>query len=461
MMQEIYDVGLGTLDNVSTSEKLIHMGFIRRLLLRHNNSLQCRAILNSTVFNYLEDKDLEEISMVCKLWFAEVNSVEVYQSRYPIGFYNFCDKKRRWIWKCVLVGDETCSEINYIQIDKQLESSNVNEVLLEKNSISSSKYYSEILKDVNRTYPNVYQFKAKQNQDTMAQLLCRIAKSLPQVGYCQGMNYVLGIILYVFNFELELSFSAMMKLLINWEYQQVYKEGFDKLHKMCYTFNILVEKYLPNIYHNIFIQYHITSELFAIPWFITLFTYDLADTIHIKNAVYILDNIMIHDSSKSCNVTIYKFALSLLSAIEYNMKLKHNEERNSDVFINCTDSHIETKYNNHYSQNSTYENLINGYEQNDKIHEMTDILQYIREESKYILTDIESVKYVIELCKQYSVTDADIMHIQSIYRDYNNFINIYKSNYNNQNNDGIFQYILPDFEWFKSYSFHPFFNISS
>ena len=54
----------------------------------------------------------------------------------------------------------------------------------------------EIMRDVNRTYPTHELFKGpKRGEKLLSRVLKAVVTALPDVGYCQGMNFVAGCLL--------------------------------------------------------------------------------------------------------------------------------------------------------------------------------------------------------------------------------------------------------------------------
>ncbi|KAK6590040.1 hypothetical protein RS030_192891 [Cryptosporidium xiaoi] len=320
--------------------------------------------------------------MVCKLWFAEANSVKSYQKRYPVGINYFNNKKRSWIWRCVLFGEDKYimdpnedEMFKYLKIEDELSS------VYERMGIT--EYYDEIIRDVSRTFPKLRDFQKKENQTKMLRTLFKISYAFPEVGYCQGMNYLVGILLYAFDFNVEQVYSSIISILIKWEYEDIYNKDLTKLKEMCFIFNELIKEYLPELYNQVFYNKYevnaenkITSELFAIQWFLTLFIYDIADTDYAINSVYILDNIIIHDTNCNFNINVYKIAISLLSRIFKDFKL------GNDVEI---------------------------------IH----ILEFIRQRSKYILTTVSEIEELLNESKNLLLPETLLQKIYVKYKQMN------------------------------------------
>lgn len=407
-------------------------------------SERCRSVLNTSLFAFLEETDIKEASLVCKLWFAEANSIETLQERYPIKLNRFSTSKRMWIWKCVLVGEDRYEL--YTEDRRRLESFRVRResrglgVSFESQLEAKLSNHEEILRDILRTFPKLKEFQVFENQNKMVEVLFKISYALPEVGYCQGMNYLVGIFLYALNFNVDQVYSSVMSILINWGYQEIYNKGLIKLREMCFVFNELIKECLPDIYNKVFSkenEIEVRSELFAIQWFLTLFTYDIADTEYAANSVLILDNIIIHDPNKSFNTTVYKIALSLL----------------------CT---IFKDFN---------------FERLDFNH---NILEFVRLRSKEILINIDEIDTLLDMSRDLKVSEFMIQKIYTRYKrriehpgendtverqnkaDESSFAGLLNNPRFSESSSLLKRFIVmnryEDFDEFPS-SFHPYFNI--
>lgn len=400
-------------------------------------------MLNTGLFAFLEEDDIKEASFVCKLWFAEANSIETLQERYPIKLNKFSTSKRMWIWKCVLVGEDKYEL--YGDDRRRLESFRIRresrglEVSFESRLDAMLSNHEEILRDISRTFPKLKEFQVYENQNKMVEVLFKISYALPDVGYCQGMNYLVGIFLYALDFNVDQVYSSVMSILINWDYQEIYNKELIKLREMCFVFNELIKEYLPEIYDKVFSkenEIEIRSELFAIQWFLTLFTYDIADTEYAANSILILDNIIIHDPNKSFNTTVYKIALSLLFTIFKDF----------------------------------------NFEKLDFSH---NVLEFVRLRSKEILMNINEIDTLLDLSRDLKVSEIMIQKIYTRYKQSveqsedlgeeklnkaqkSSFASLFNNPKFSESSSLLKRFVVinryEDLDEFSS-SFHPYFNI--
>lgn len=91
-----------------------------------------------------------------------------------------------------------------------------------------------------------------------------------QVGYCQGMSGVAGVLLMYMNEED--AFWALSTLLANKKYAMhgLYIEGFPKLTRFLSHHDKIIGKFLPKLKKH-FDQYNLDSILYSLKWFFVIF----------------------------------------------------------------------------------------------------------------------------------------------------------------------------------------------
>ena len=80
--------------------------------------------------------------------------------------------------------------------------------------------YDEISRDLNRTF-HTEKFNSDEGQNQLGRVLCAIAYIRPEIGYCQGMNFVVASLLTILENE-ELSFWSFIVLLDDFELSSLY-----------------------------------------------------------------------------------------------------------------------------------------------------------------------------------------------------------------------------------------------
>ena len=89
------------------------------------------------------------------------------------------------------------------------------------------------------------------------------------VGYCQGMNFVVGIVLNVYKDE-EKALWACLALFKKCKLYNLYRAGLPSLHIMNYQLQRLLESALPKLYKH-FRTIGMAIDYFTSKWIMTLF----------------------------------------------------------------------------------------------------------------------------------------------------------------------------------------------
>lgn len=84
---------------------------------------------------------------------------------------------------------------------------------------------SVILKDVPRSFPEYTFFETPQSRENLTRILFAYAASDPEVGYCQGLNFVAGCIL-LYSPDPEEAFATLHLLLLQHGMRALYLPAF-------------------------------------------------------------------------------------------------------------------------------------------------------------------------------------------------------------------------------------------
>ncbi|XP_041459585.1 TBC1 domain family member 1-like isoform X2 [Lytechinus variegatus] len=147
--------------------------------------------------------------------------------------------------------------------------------------IPESEPYTELLKqltthqhailiDLGRTYPNHPYFSNALGRGQLSLFNLLKAYSLldAEVGYCQGLSFVAGILLM--HMEEHDAFKMLTYLMFGWGFRRQYKPDMTALQIQMYQLSRLLHDFYHRL-HNHLEQNEVAPSLYAAPWFLTLF----------------------------------------------------------------------------------------------------------------------------------------------------------------------------------------------
>ncbi|CAE7560245.1 EVI5L [Symbiodinium natans] len=135
---------------------------------------------------------------------------------------------------------------------------------------------SEIERDVHRTYPSHRRFEGQEGAEGRAELqqvLQATVVAEPNVGYCQGMNFVAATLLIHLGSASD-AFWLLLALLESYHYRFVFAPGVPLLPLRVFQFAGIVQRCLPRLWRHLREDGH-SLEIFAHQCVLTLFSYSL------------------------------------------------------------------------------------------------------------------------------------------------------------------------------------------
>ncbi|KAG8224437.1 hypothetical protein J437_LFUL001388 [Ladona fulva] len=127
-----------------------------------------------------------------------------------------------------------------------------------------------ILVDLGRTFPNHPYFSSPLGPGQLELFNLLKAYSLldPEVGYCQGLSFVAGVILL--HMSEESAFLLLRHLLFRRDLRRQYLPDMAALQVQLYQLSRLLHDTYPDLYEH-FDQNEVAPTLYAAPWILTLF----------------------------------------------------------------------------------------------------------------------------------------------------------------------------------------------
>lgn len=216
------------------------------------------------------------------------------------------------------------------------------------NQLAPPSQAHSILIDLCRTFPKHRQFRESLAQSTGQKSLYNVLKAYclldTEVGYCQGLSFVVGLILIYLPDE-EDAFKVLRHLMFNCNMRRYYLPDMISLQEAMYQLSRLLSDQHPELYS--FLEYNgITPVLYLTPWFLTIF----ASNFPLNFAVRVLDMVIAEGPS-----AIFKFSLAILLSKKDDMMKLEGFETVADYIKNhlndiddtlirhlvATSSHIE------------------------------------------------------------------------------------------------------------------------
>lgn len=122
----------------------------------------------------------------------------------------------------------------------------------------------DIEKDIPRTYT-----VAKFGERELFRVLIALAYVKPSIGYCQGLNFVAGILLLVLQSE-EVAFWLLLGMMHKYHMETLFMQGVPDLPLREHQMQHFIKNYLPDL-HLHFRRAGISSELYLSKWIMTIY----------------------------------------------------------------------------------------------------------------------------------------------------------------------------------------------
>lgn len=170
--------------------------------------------------------------------------------------------KRGEIWKFLVKQHEFHSPPQEDELWRQKSYEELKEV--------SSSHQHSIFIDLGRTFPSHPYFAAQLGRGQLCLFNVLKAYSVldEEVGYCQGLSFVAGILLM--HMKEADAFDTLRFILYTLQVRMQYKPDMQKLQTQFYMLSRLLHDYYKPVYEFL-LEYEITPTLYAAPWFLTLF----------------------------------------------------------------------------------------------------------------------------------------------------------------------------------------------
>ena len=217
------------------------------------------------------------------------------------------------------------------------ENDDKKEILLKifnNNEIKNIKDSIEYIKrDVNRTFYNDYFTKGegKTELKRVLETMCTVKGS---VGYCQGMNFIVGAMIYLLKNEIS-GFYMFNCMLNSYELKNLFAYNTPDYQIRVFQLNYYVKKYINEVYNH-FTYNNLSFDLLYSNWILTLFAnyYDI-EKLDFPWTCFIIDKWK--GLIKICLIIIYELKDELIKCNMETLTLLIKENNYKINFSNCID----------------------------------------------------------------------------------------------------------------------------
>ncbi|THH05523.1 hypothetical protein EW146_g9881 [Bondarzewia mesenterica] len=231
------------------------------------------------------------------------------------------DSLRGMMWQLMSASKDIEMESVYLKLLKEI-----------------STHEKAITRDLGRTFPHHAFFTDGQGigQENLFNVLKAYSLYDPEVGYCQGLPFIVAILLL--NMPDEEAFCLLVRLMQSYDLRGHFLPEMPKLQLHLFQFDRLIEEILP-VLHIHFLRQGVKSSMFCSQWFLTLFSYRVRFPLEMVHRIF--DNCL-----ASGIESIFGFSLALLQKNEEKLlNLKFDE---IVAFLNTqiVDTYLELSHDN-------------------------------------------------------------------------------------------------------------------
>ena len=278
---------------------------------KEKNVIQIKSILNksnikivSNIISFLEFKDIIQFQNTNKYFHKLLTNKKILREYALSGVMS--SENRLLFYETIINFKELKLNLRNELLRYNIKSKIYNNILLLANNLKDkdekfSYVIEQIGKDVNRTF-YTEKFKEGNGKEILKNILTAIAFIRPEIGYCQGMNFIAGALINFIDNE-EKCFWIFLHFIDNIELKMLYIQNMPvyliKLYQLNYYIKENFPKLLPHLKKN-----QVNPDIFFSKWILTAFSNFLP-----FETLYNVWDLFIIDKWKA----IFKFSIIILS----------------------------------------------------------------------------------------------------------------------------------------------------
>ena len=269
-----YNNKINFIINSKNNHNKINNNIIKDNSINNNLNLKQKLIILKSSIKYLPFSSLISLLLLSKEFTIKLKKT-VY--KHILNTHkNIPIKTHINIWKILLQTSKIQSQYNY-----NLNKEKANNIEYDK---LSNCDYNIIDLDCQRTQ---FENNNEENKKKMNNILKTFAFTLPDINYCQGMNFIIAFFLKFIENEEEI-FYLFLSMFVNTNFSKIFYKDLIKLNNYLEILNKLIEIFLPVVYIHLK-NNKINNNFYASAWLITLFTNTMIKNKNIKVLIKIFD----------------------------------------------------------------------------------------------------------------------------------------------------------------------------
>ena len=312
----------------SFSKDIIYKNNFQNIFTKKNKKIYI------TIIKYLEYKDILSLQFINKLFYSLLHSSSISKLYALEGLIN-SPENRILFYESNINIKNLFNALKKELVDYKIESKIFENILkfAEESKETDKKFChvcDEINRDINRTF-YTEKFVEGNGKKMLINILTALAFIRPEIGYCQGMNFIAGALINFIDNE-EKCFWIFLSFIDNIEMNFLYLKNMPDYSIRVYQLNSFIKEYFPELATH-FKKNQINPDVFFSKWILTIFSNYLPFEV-----LYKVWDVFIFDKWKA----IFKFSLLILNSmkdklitmdlITFSKFIKEN--KNNSNFIN-------------------------------------------------------------------------------------------------------------------------------
>ena len=314
--------------STSNSTDIVYKNNFQNIFVKKNKKIYI------TIIKYLEYKDILSLQLINKSFYSLLHSASLSKLYALEGLIN-SPENRILFYESNINIKNLFNALKKELVDYKIHSKIFENILkFAEESKSTNKKFShvcdEINRDINRTF-YTEKFVQGNGKKMLIDILTALAFIRPEIGYCQGMNFIAGALVDFIDNE-EKCFWIFLSFIDNIEMNLLYLKNMPDYQIRVYQLNSFIKEYLPELSTH-FRKNQINPDVFFSKWILTIFSNYLPFEV-----LYKVWDVFIFDKWKA----IFKFSLLILNSmkdklitmdlITFSKFIKDN--KNNSNFIN-------------------------------------------------------------------------------------------------------------------------------